>query len=124
MGWGDPDKSYRGEGTDVADPEVELDPSLDEFYRMIGDHRRRALLYVLSESDTATHSVQRLADAVSGLMPPDTEPGDIEVELRHKHLPKLDSLGLLDYDARSEEVVYSGLDRYETLLGWAKERET
>lgn len=123
MGWGDPDESYSGEGNDGADLEVELDPTLDEFFGLVGDSRRRALLYVLSESETTAHSVQSLAEMVSGLMPEDTEFEDIDIELRHKHLPKLDSFGIVDYDTRSEVVVYSSDDRCETLLEWAKERE-
>lgn len=121
MRWGDPNEFYRG-GSDEESLEIDLDSAFDGAYRLLGDHRRRALLYLLAEGDAQIHPVESLASQLARLEDT-TDITDVSVELRHKHLPKLADTGIIEYDARSEAVVYLGDERVETLLGPAMEYE-
>ena len=122
MGKRGSDESIRGD--DDVSSAFAVDPSLDHFYRLLGDWRRRVILYLLSESDTRVHSVSTIASWIADVEGRnDSSVTDIEIELRHKHLPKLAESGMIEYDARSEVVVYSGNDRIESLLEWPKDRE-
>ena len=122
MGERGSDESIRG-GDDVS-PAVAIDPSLDHLYRLLGDWRRRVILYRLSDSDTRLHSVSALASRIADVEDSsDRDITDIEIELRHKHLPKLEESGVIEYDPRSEVVVYSRNTRIESLLEWAQDHE-
>lgn len=119
----DSNEFFRG-GNDGDALEVDLDPALDDLYRLLADHRRRAVLYVLAEANTRVHSVADLATRISRLEGgAESDSRDVWVELRHKHLPKMAECGLVEYDERSEVVVYRGDDRVGPLLAPAKERE-
>jgi hypothetical protein len=57
--------------------------------------------------DLTAHIAQRV---------PDTTTEELSVCLRHKHLPKLESNGWVEWDARTRQVRYNGHDTAEALL--------
>ena len=122
MGERGSDESIRGD--DDVSAAFAIDPSLDHFYRLLGDWRRRVILCHLSESDSQVHSLSALASMIANVEDSSNRGNtDLEIELRHKHLPKLEESGVIEYDARSEVVVYSRDTRIESLLEWAQNNE-
>ena len=97
-----------------ADDIVEIDddaaavPDPDALFRALSvSVRRRCLTYLLAESETTTDG---LADVLAGwrsttegVVGPD-ERTQIEVELRHVHLPLLASARLVEYDSATGTV--------------------
>lgn len=114
---------FRG-GDRANTVDVNLDPTIDDRYTLLGDRHRRALLYLLSESRQQIHAVPSLSREIAKLVAEeDLTASAIAVELRHKHLPRLSDMGVVDYDVRNGMVVYRGDERVESLLGPAKEVE-
>lgn len=79
-----------------------------EQHRLLADERRQVVLEVLPEQGSEL-PLEELATAVheqesddSGNGPTGSE--DVAVSLHHVHLPILDDLGVLDYDADSHCV--------------------
>lgn len=85
------------------------DISVDDIYRVLGNRERRALLDLLRETERTT--VPELADdlaAVSNSTEGRTrgdETARVRLRLHHAHLPKLDEVGLIEYEAESRTVV-------------------
>lgn len=84
----------------------------DRLFSLLGDQRRRFVLYYLQTTEHDAVAFDELATNVaeweSG---PDAEPTedlleDVAISLHHHHLPKLASHGIVDYDERSETVRY------------------
>jgi hypothetical protein len=73
-------------------------PSVDTVFELLAHERRRQLLFALL--DTPPDGSLRVAD---GLLTRDGS-GDWEIELRHRHLPKLADAGVLDWDQERGEV--------------------
>ena len=81
------------------------------FYELLGNDRRRACLERLAESEREW-SVRELAKAVADdVTDPSTSSADIYdsvyISLCQNHLPKLDSVGLIEYD-HDEKTVKRG----------------
>jgi len=89
-----------------ADPEDDLDPS--EIHNVLRNDRRRHAIQHLRSTDGPL-SVDTLAEHIAtvetGESPP---PRDVRksvyVSLHQTHLPKLDELGIVDYDQREQEL--------------------
>lgn len=105
----------------LADPAVRriLDgdgDELDAVVESLANERRGTVLSVLEERDGPT-SRWSLAREIAG-REASGEPSHAEIEetllaLHHRHLPKLDDAGLVEYDRDEETVTYrghSGLD--------------
>ena len=106
--------------------------SLDGIYGLLAASRRRYILYYVSENERT--SVEELSlqvtawendEPVSAVGESDRR--DVVVSLRHAHLPKLESHGVVEYDERSGKVVT--VDGFETLWrsverAWEKEDVT
>ncbi|WP_348610933.1 DUF7504 family protein [Halobaculum rarum] len=99
--------------TDSARPEtVPIPYSFDSVIELISDSRRRTLLYALRANRRDNYSVDRLIDLVDErerAIPrrePERSREELEVSLGHVHLPKLDELGVVDYDADAGIVRY------------------
>lgn len=88
----------------VRDPAASAD--LDRFLDVITDRRRRYLLYYLvGRQDEAVERAE-LTEAVceyecAGLDAPDEpDPEAVSIDLHHRVLPRLDDVGVVDFDAR------------------------
>lgn len=112
-------------GDEDAIPNVEFDPALDDHYQLIADCNRRAILYLLDRSNPRKYSVSTLAATIAQLDPQgrSATPSEIEIELRHKHLPQLADMGVIEYDDRNDEFVYTGQELTERVLEPAAEHE-
>lgn len=85
---------------------------IDELLLILSHHRRRDVLYYLSEHELG--SIETLATEITALeidcpssdvTPEDREP--ILIDLYHNHLPKLTNSGLIEYDRRSGAIKWA-----------------
>lgn len=95
---------------------------MDAIYTLLGDRRRRYLLYLLAETDYAGVSdlAARIAawevGEATGTVPEPTR-RSVHVSLVHTHLPMLADHAVVDYDLRSGDVVLGeGFEEVEPLL--------
>jgi len=87
----------------------------DQFYRALASTRRRRLLsFVIEHSDS---TVDELATVLAGwettetgTMATDEDHNRITLELVHSHLPLLEDLGLVEYDADTGVVRVDDVD--------------
>lgn len=106
-----------GEGsTTVPDTALSLNALLDV---LTHHHRRETLRLLIDDSDhtimfdeLTTHLMERETNWTGKHLGRD----HIETQLHHIHLPKLTSVGLVEYDARSQELRYWQHERLEALL--------
>lgn len=84
-------------------------PTTSDVLRVLGDERRRRTLSTLTDAPLPV-PVSRVAHAVAieehpgdGDVPPERVE-EVHVTLRHVHLPKLASAGLVSYDAEAGTV--------------------
>lgn len=96
-------------GPPVADEETRR--RLDELLSVLIEQRRRDLLYHLEA--TGVTDVETLAATLAALherAPPDEVPADVQDQVQtnlvHTHLPKLATVGAIEYDPRSEAIRY------------------
>ena len=80
---------------------------LDAYHRCLANRHRRVLLYKLRDRELTT--VEELASTLAAEFygPPGGRGrgrDEAATELHHHHLPKLDELSVVDYDARSGMV--------------------
>lgn len=87
---------------------------LDTVFDVLRDSRRRYVLYVLQEADESdvpfeavVEGVRRYeaGDGVGAELPPRQF---VRTDLVHVHLPKLESVGVLDRDPRTGVVQFHG----------------
>lgn len=120
---GEVDESRREE---PAAPGISL--SLDATFDVLADTDRRIILghlieapdHVATVDELVTQLVTRKADQRGEVPSPDS----LEMQIHHIHLSKLVDVGLVEYDARSEELRYWPDDRLETWLQRAQTDET
>ncbi|UPV73121.1 hypothetical protein M0R89_11235 [Halorussus limi] len=110
------DRSDREESTDESVGSVTL--SLDATLELLANHDRRAIISYLRDATRQTATADELADHLVERRAARTgeRPGRSHVlsTLHHIHLPKLVDAGVVDYDARRQEVRYWGSERLET----------
>lgn len=108
----------RGEQEDAerADGPIEF----DRLFSLLSTARRRYALYCIVETPTTALSTADLVDELAALegrasaeIPSRDE---IELTLRHTHLPKLSSAGVIDYDPERSVVRYCGDRRVDRWL--------
>lgn len=116
------------------------DLTLDAVFRLLGDRRRRALLYYLAERGGPVDRGE-LARVIAsedpsderettGDRPTDGGPTDAEftralVSLDHVHLPRLAEDGVISYDRETGEVEPAGaLARLRPYLELARDEES
>lgn len=80
----------------------------------LADRPRRAVVSYLRDATSDGASVATLADAIA--TPDGSGPDDVATRLHHDTLPRLDEIGVLEFDARSGTVVYRGDEDLEALL--------
>ncbi len=94
--------------------------SLDATFDVLADAERRSILNYLTDAadhevtvdELVSHITQQEADQTGELPSRDS----IEMRLHHIHLPKLVEVGLVEYDARTEQLRYWSDNRLETWL--------
>lgn len=100
-------------------------PSLDGTLRVLADARRRMVLHFLCEQSDDVASIDDLIRFL------DTEgqttgaeragtPAQLETELHHRHFPKLEEQGLIEYDIRSGHIRYNPDETTEALLQFVR----
>ncbi|MFC4987275.1 DUF7344 domain-containing protein [Saliphagus infecundisoli] len=95
---------------------------MDAIYTLLGDRRRRYLLYLLAGTDYA--SVPELAARIAAwereeptATVPESARRSVHVSLVHTHLPMLADHAVVDYDLRSGDVVLGeDFEEVESLL--------
>lgn len=108
-------------GHDRREDESELhDLSLNATLEVLAHHHRREILRTLVDAPRHVAVVDELVSRLSNRETKRTgeRPGrdQIVMELHHIHLPKLTEVGLVEYDARSQELRYQRHERLEGLL--------
>lgn len=93
--------------------------SLDTIFALLRDQRRRAILRFLRQNGAVT--IDSLSAQLAGNsenIATDDEYARIRIELHHTHLPRLDSVGLINYDSATGLVEPGDLsdERFDTLL--------
>jgi len=108
----------RGEqgGADRTEGPIEF----DRLFSLLSTARRRYALYCIVETPATALSTTGLVDemaALEGRTAAETPPRDeIELTLRHTHLPKLSSAGVIEYDPERSLVSYCGGRRVDRWL--------
>jgi hypothetical protein len=77
--------------------------------------RREVIHYFESIKSKDTTSLEDLTPHIAQRVPKMNRE-EVSLQLRHSHLPKLESNGWVKYDARTQHVRYCGHDTAETLL--------
>ncbi|WP_415378646.1 hypothetical protein [Halosimplex sp. TS25] len=91
-----------------AECDSETAKAATEVLDALGHHLRRVIIdYFENAIDGDTATVDEIA-AHAGARAPDSDPDGLSTALVHKHLPKLESDGWLEFDHRSAEVRYHG----------------
>ena len=85
----------RGEAQRVPESwkDIVFHPQFDELLDCLSHHRRRLVLFLLKEDAVDTDS-----DILSWI---EKQPERTMLALRHRHLPKLESAGLIDWNQRT-----------------------
>ena len=94
------------------------------FEALVAETRRHLLYYLAEEADgeaTPSELADRLSAIDAGSGPANRD--SIRVELHHRHLPKLEEAGLLEYEGRGEPVRYLGDPLVERCLAMVAVRD-
>ncbi|WP_266077507.1 DUF7344 domain-containing protein [Haladaptatus caseinilyticus] len=90
-------------------------PSFDDIFKLLSEKRRRYAIHYLSSTPDGFAALSDLVEQVAAWETetmaadvPDDYRRRVEASLHHTHLPKLDDVNIIDYDARSESVRYWG----------------
>lgn len=95
----------------TSDRDRTLELSESEYHRLLSDERRRTTLAIL-ETERTPIDLPDLAKAVATR---EVDTGSSESErvervttaLHHNHLPKMDQLGVIDYDPSTKRIARS-----------------
>lgn len=77
----------------------------DNCFQALSDQFRRELLCLMDADERAVFDINQLSGALGALYEDSEE--SIAVALKHNHLPKLQSAGLIEYDDRSGAIRYA-----------------
>lgn len=114
---------------------AEMTPSLDLVFELLSNRRRRYALYLLYEQPDGVATIDEVTDHVASLENRETgtaPTGDtaaaqrkreVQIELQHVHLPKLEDAGVLEIDHRSETLRYWTQPTLEEWLEHARHKE-
>ena len=99
----------------------EIPLSVDAMLDVLANAHRRYLLAFLRGQPGNTASFEAVATHIitevgreQGVQPNHDE---VQVDLYHRHLPKLADAGVVEYDVRSEAIRYHPNERLEALFG-------
>jgi hypothetical protein len=102
---------------------------LNHIFEVLAHEHRRYVLYCLLEDDRSVVTLDDLVDYVAtydaNVTHPvsDSEREKLATELDVVHLPKLDDVGTIEYDRRSEMIRYDQNPSLEEWAEHAKHRE-
>ena len=91
----------------------------DSLPSALADEQRRAVLAIVESESGPAHRAdlaRELAAREAGTTPTQTAVDDAAVSLHHRHLPKLEEAGLIEYDANDGTIVYAGPSEVTALL--------
>lgn len=99
-----------------------LHPSPDKSLGLMSNPETRRAAYVLTDMEDDSISYQDLAESLQekGIRK-DRE--DINRMLHHQTIPKMEGLGVLEYDRRSETVRYRGDESFEELVNYVRDMD-
>jgi DNA-binding transcriptional ArsR family regulator len=100
-------------GGPLGSDDVALTPSMETVFEVLADETRREICRFLVAEAPAVVTADEIAASLA-----DDEAAKRRVALNchHRHLPKLDEAGLIEYDARSNTVRYWGQPTLEKWL--------
>lgn len=99
-----------------ADCYPEKANAVDEMLGALAHYFRREIIsYFENEADGDTATIDEIADHIDARVP-DGDREKLPTVLVHRHLPKLESAGWLEFDQRNGEVRYRGHDSAPELL--------
>ncbi|WP_135851057.1 DUF7344 domain-containing protein [Halorussus salinus] len=111
----------------------ESSEKLDAAFALLADPVRRAALATLAEGDETVYAVDSLATAVASkrqaanagdrTFEDATRARSLAVELHHRHLPKLESHGVVRYDPAERSVEYLGREWLDEWLDHVRQTE-
>lgn len=91
-------------------------PKVNRLCEILSDDLRREIIHFFENYHTEdTARLETVAEHIADRVP-GTDLEEITVELRHRHLPKLDEYGWIDFDPREDGIRYRGHDRAARLL--------
>lgn len=81
---------------------------VDAVFDLLSDERRRRLLYYLIDEACGEAQTADLADHLRSVPAGGdaADRGSIRADLHHRHLPKMETAGLIEYDGRDGAVRY------------------
>ena len=90
---------------------------LTHLYRLLADHRRRALLQCLRNTETPMPISTLVTELTQGdeQVTPD-ETTETEIGLHHIHLPTLADTGIIEYDQSTQQATYTASPQIDALL--------
>ena len=88
---------------------------LDRTFEMLAHRYRRWLLMYMVEFDEEEIDLQR-ATRIIGVLEPHSSSESVATLLHHNHLRRLDGAGIVDYDAESGKITFTGQTLVENLL--------
>lgn len=119
-------------GTAKTDPErpetVPMPQSFDTLLELLSEPRRRTLLYALKDHPSQGVPLDELAERIhereQAIPVREADPFDrIRIDLVHVHLPKLEEIGILEYDDETKTVLYDANLGLESFLRYVETLE-
>lgn len=100
---------------------ADRDPDLDTVFDALGSRRRRIILHHLRSREDEWVSLADLVDRVTAWeseldASQSVSEEAIELDLVHRHLPKLDASGVIAYEGERDRAAYHGSDRIGRFL--------
>jgi len=102
-------------GTDRA----VVTPPIDDVFDLLSNDCRRRVCLFLRRSEVEVATLSDLVDVLASEATAE-ERDRLAINLHHRHLPKLDDAGIVDYDPRSNTARYWG---QPTVEKWAEHVE-
>jgi hypothetical protein len=100
-------------GGPLGDGSVALTPSIETVFEILHDDRRREICRYLVTDAPGVVTIDEITDELAD---DEQERRRLALNCHHRHLPKLDDAGLIEYDPRSNTVRYWGQPTLEKWL--------
>lgn len=101
--------------------------SPDAILSAVADEHRRAVIDALNSASNSTLGYEALVDHVADRVSDEDAEREsdehrqrIRIQLHHAHLPKLDEVGVIDYEAETRHVQFVGGELEQELLTLVK----
>jgi hypothetical protein len=89
---------------------------IDNRFSLLNRYERRCVIRFLQESEEGSASFDDIVNHLRERNPTADDRDKVDISLQHTHLPKLATIGAVEYDSRSETVRYHGDELVEALL--------